>query len=54
MVKIGVRLFLGVNPRQVILTFPEKFRIPFQNHSNQKRLYSGFMVLAKACVLELI
>ncbi|WP_190319333.1 hypothetical protein [Candidatus Enterovibrio escicola] len=33
---------------------PEQLRIPFHNHSNQKHLYSGFMVLAEACLSELI
>ncbi|PCS21240.1 hypothetical protein BTN49_3128 [Candidatus Enterovibrio escicola] len=32
----------------------EQLRIPFYNHSNQKRLYSGFMVLEEACLLDLI
>nr|WP_150138446.1 hypothetical protein [Candidatus Enterovibrio escacola] len=54
MVKIGVHLFLGVSYRQVVLTLPEQLPISFHNHSNQKRLYSGFMVLAEACLSELI
>ncbi|WP_223866608.1 transposase zinc-binding domain-containing protein [Candidatus Enterovibrio escicola] len=53
-VKIGVRLFPRVSYRQVILTLPEQLRIPFHNHSNQKRLYFRFLVLAEACLLELI
>ncbi|WP_150138436.1 hypothetical protein [Candidatus Enterovibrio escicola] len=40
--------------RRVVLTFPEQLCIPFHNHSNQKHLYSGFMVLAEACLSELI
>ncbi|WP_150138168.1 transposase zinc-binding domain-containing protein [Candidatus Enterovibrio escicola] len=39
MVKISVYLFPRVSYRQVVLTFPEQLRIPFYNHSNQKRLY---------------
>ncbi|PCS22625.1 hypothetical protein BTN49_1851 [Candidatus Enterovibrio escicola] len=54
MVKNGVRLFLRVSYQQFILIFPEQLRIPFHNHSNKKCLYSGFMVLAEACLLELI
>ncbi|WP_146679369.1 transposase [Candidatus Enterovibrio escicola] len=33
---------------------PRHLRVPFHNHSNQKRLYSGFMVLVEACLSELI
>ncbi|WP_097355697.1 hypothetical protein [Candidatus Enterovibrio escicola] len=54
MVKIGVYLFPRVSYQQVVLTLPEQLRIPFHNHSNQKRLYSGFMVLAEACLSALI
>ncbi|WP_097355790.1 transposase zinc-binding domain-containing protein [Candidatus Enterovibrio escicola] len=54
MLKIGVRLFLRVSYRQVVLTLPEQLRIPFHNHSNQKHLYSGFMILTEACLSELI
>ncbi|WP_190320466.1 hypothetical protein [Candidatus Enterovibrio escicola] len=54
MVKIGVCLFPRVIYRQVVLTLPKQCRIPFHNHSNQKRLYSWFMVLAKACLSKLI
>ncbi|WP_190320025.1 transposase [Candidatus Enterovibrio escicola] len=54
LVKIGFRLFPRVSYRQVVLTLPKQLRIPFHNHSNQKRLYSEFMVLAEACLSELI
>ncbi|WP_190320043.1 hypothetical protein [Candidatus Enterovibrio escicola] len=54
MVKISVCLFPRVNYRQVVLIFPKQFRIHFHNHSNKKRLYSGFMFLAEACLLEFI
>ncbi|WP_150138736.1 transposase [Candidatus Enterovibrio escicola] len=33
---------------------PKQLRIPFHNYSNQKRLYSGFMVLAETCLSKLI
>ncbi|WP_097357220.1 transposase zinc-binding domain-containing protein [Candidatus Enterovibrio escicola] len=54
MVKIGIRLFPRVNCRQIVLTLPEQLLIPFHNHSNQKPLYSGLMVLVEACLSELI
>ncbi len=40
--------------RQVVLTLPEQLCILFHNHSNQKPLYSGFVILAKACLSKLI
>ncbi|WP_150138837.1 transposase zinc-binding domain-containing protein [Candidatus Enterovibrio escicola] len=54
MVTIGVCLFPRVSYRQVVLTLPEKLRIPFHNHSNQKHLYSGSMVLSEACLSKLM
>ncbi len=54
MVKISVCLFPRVSYRQVALTLPEQLRIPSHNHSNQKRLYFGFMVLSEGCLSELI
>ncbi|WP_150139105.1 hypothetical protein [Candidatus Enterovibrio escicola] len=54
MVKIGIRLFPRVSERKVVLTLPEQLRILFQNHSNQKCLYSRFMVFAEACLSKLI
>ncbi|WP_263363836.1 hypothetical protein [Candidatus Enterovibrio escicola] len=32
----------------------KQLRIPFHNHSNQKCLYSRFMVLVEVCLSELI
>ncbi|WP_190321996.1 hypothetical protein [Candidatus Enterovibrio escicola] len=50
----NVCLLLKVSYRQVVLIFPKQFRIHFHNHSNKKRLYSGFMLLAEACLSEFI
>ena len=54
MIKIAARLYPGVGYRQVVLTLPEQLRIPFYNHPNQHDLYSQFMVLAQACLTEVI
>ena len=54
MIKIAARLYPGVGYRQVVLTLPEKLRTPFYNHPNQHGLYSRFMMLAQACLTEVI
>jgi hypothetical protein len=47
-------LFRGISYRQIVLNMPEQFREPFSNHKNQSKLYTRYMGVSHACLLEVI